>query len=106
MSCFVLNGSHRSERFQVGCSPEAEGLDLSLGNLFSGLQISEMVAILVGVLGYKRQIHLSRKSFYWEDLGHRIHGRLGNMCLRNRSSFSVKMRFIAQQPLPMVHCSR
>ena len=53
MSCFVLNGSHRSERFQVGCSPEAEGLALSLGNLFSGLQISEMVAILVGVLGYK-----------------------------------------------------
>ena len=77
MSCFVLNGRHRSERFQVGCSPEAEGLELSFATLFSGLQISEMFAVIVQVLGYKRQIHLSRKSFCWEDLGHRIHGRLG-----------------------------
>lgn len=41
--------------FRSGCSPEAEGLELPFGDLFSGSQMSEMVAVGVRILGDRNQ---------------------------------------------------
>lgn len=40
------------EGFRFARSPE-EGLELPFGDLFSGAQMSEIVAVPVNVLGYK-----------------------------------------------------
>lgn len=49
--CFVLNESAGQKGSRFGCSPKAEGLELSFGNLLSGVWMPEMVAVPVRILG-------------------------------------------------------
>lgn len=51
MPCFVLNKGADQKGSRFGCSPKAEGLELPFGNLLSGPQMSEMVAVPVRILG-------------------------------------------------------
>lgn len=45
--CLALCGTEGTDQkdSRSGCSPEAEGLEMSFSDLFSGPQMSEMVAV-------------------------------------------------------------